>query len=209
VAALVGIGLVFAQPTVQATGVKGHCDANGKPVIDYMPPGLENEVVPVCEGGLFIVESKQDFEKNKGNDGIVPPDDFGQWVKISLNRETVTNPYGDVRPYVVKTTNRTLVPLRYLSEAFGATVTWNQDQWQASVEWRGRTIVVPVGKNVAVVNGKEVRLDQPAVLWNSRTMVPLRFLMEAVGATVEWDDVNSFVHITLEGAQCPATYCVR
>jgi hypothetical protein len=31
--------------------------------------------------------------------------------------------------------------------------------------------------------------------------------MEAVGATVQWDDVNSFVYITLEGAQCPSNYC--
>jgi hypothetical protein len=206
---LVAAGIMLAGTPVHATGVKGHCDANGKPVIDYMPPGLENEVVAVCEGGQFIVEAKQEFEKNNGNDGIVPPADFGRWVKISLNRDTVTNPYGDVRPYVVKSTNRTLVPLRYVSEAFGAKVEWNQEKSQATVEWRGQKIVVPVGKDVAVVNEKEVRLDQPAVLWNSRTMVPLRFLMEAVGATVEWDDVNSFVHIALEGAQCPATYCVR
>lgn len=204
---LVVVGILL--PSVPALAIKGYCDANGKPVITSAPPGWEEQVVAVCEGGQLILEAKQEFEKSNGNQGIIPPDDFGRWVNISLNSDTVTNPYGDVRPYIVKSSKRTLVPLRYVSEAFGAKVDWNAEKRQASVDWRGRTIVVPVGKDTAVVNGKEVLLDQPAVLWNSRTMVPLRFLLEAVGATVEWDDVNSFVHITLESAQCPPTYCTR
>jgi hypothetical protein len=205
--ALVTAGTMLAGIPAQATGVQGHCDANGKPVIDYMPPELADKVVPVCEGGQFIVEAKQEFAEPKENVVIKRPDNFGGWVNISLNGKNVRNPYGDVRPYIAKSSNRTVVPLRYLSEAFGAKVDWNQEKSQASVEWRGRTIVVPIGKDTALVNGQELHLDQPALLWNDRTMVPLRFLLEAVGATVKWDAVNEFVHITLEGATCPSNYC--
>jgi hypothetical protein len=110
-------------------------------------------------------------------------------------------------PYIAKSSGRTVVPLRYLSEAFGAKVDWSGQKQEAGVAWRGHTIVVPVGKDTASVDGKQVHLDQPAILWNNRTMVPLRFLMEAVGATVEWDDVNDFVHINLAGAECGSDYC--
>lgn len=197
--------LIAAAPAMATHGVHGYCDADGQPVITYWPPGWEEEMRAYCNSGKVILQAKKLFAEPKENVVIVPPDDFAGWVHISLNRKNVRNPYGDVRPYIAKDSSRTLVPLRYLSEAFGAMVAWNADKREAVVEWRGRTIIVPIGHEIAVVNGKEVLVDQPAVLWNNRTMVPLRFLLEAVGATVQWDDMNSFVHITLEGAQCPPT----
>jgi hypothetical protein len=204
-------GILLAGVPAQAThgGVHGYCDANGSPVITYGPPGWEEEVRAYCEDGQFTLEAKKVFAEPKENVVIVPPADFARWVHISLNRKTVHNPYNDVFPYIVKSSSRTLVPLRYLSEAFGAKVDWNNDKQEAVVNWRGRTITVPIGKDIALVDGREVRLDQPGLLWKDRTMVPLRFLMEAVGATVQWDDVNEFVHMTLDGAQCAPNYCAQ
>jgi hypothetical protein len=209
--ALVAVGILLAAVPAFAThgGLHGYCDADGKPVITYGPPGWEEEIRVYCDGGQLMSQAKKLFEEPTQNIVIVPPSDFARFVNISLNRMDVRNPYDDVFPYIAKSSGRTLVPLRYLSEAFGAKVDWNNDKQEAVVNWRGRTITVPIGKDTALVDGHQVRLDQPAVLWKDRTMVPLRFLMEAVGATVEWDDVNSFVHITLDGVQCPSTYCGR
>jgi hypothetical protein len=207
--ALVVAGILLASVPAMANhgGVHGHCDANGNPVIDYGPPGWEEEVRAYCDHGDFTLQAKKLFESPTENVVIKRPDDFARWVNITLNGKNVRNPYDDVVPYIAKSSGRTLVPLRYVSEAFGAKVDWVNDTREAVVNWRGQAIVVPIGKGTAVVNGREVHLDQPAVLWNSRTMVPLRFLLEAVGATVAWDGVHSFVDITLDGAQCPPNYC--
>jgi hypothetical protein len=208
-AALVMAGILLAGVPAQAEpkSVQGYCDANGKPVVTYGPPGWEERETVYCDHGVFTRAAKDLFPEPKENFVMIPPDDFAAWIHISLNRKTVRNPYNDVFPYVTKSSSRTLVPLRYLSEAFGANVDWNNDKHEAAVNWRGRTITVPIRKDTALVDGREVRLDQPALLWKDRTMVPLRFLMEAVGATVEWDAVNEFVHITLDGAQCAPNYC--
>jgi hypothetical protein len=209
--AMVAVGILLAAvPALAAQrSLEGYCNADGNPVITYAPPGWEEKERAYCDGGQLMREAKKLFDEPNENLVIVPPDDFARWVNISLNRKTVENPYDDVFPYIAKSSGRTLVPLRYLSEAFGAKIEWNGDKQEAVVNWRGRTITVPIGKDTALVDGHEVRLDQPAVLWKDRTMVPLRFLLEALGATVQWDDVNSFVHITLDGAQCAPNYCPR
>jgi hypothetical protein len=206
---LVGAGMMLAgAPALAADGsVRGYCDADGNPKITEGYPGWEQDFEAYCNHGRLTLKAKHEFPVPTDNVVIKRPEDFARWVNIDINKKTVINPYGDVVPYIAKSSQRTLVPLRYLSEAFGAQVAWNQEKWEATVVWRGKTIVVPIGKDKATVNGQEVRLDQPALLWNSRTMVPLRFLLEAVGATVTFDDVNDFVHITLEGVECPPNYC--
>jgi len=47
-----------------------------------------------------------------------------------------------------------------------------------------------------IVNGKEVKTDVPPQIINGRTMVPVRFVAEALGADVEWDDANRAVVVT-------------
>jgi len=49
-----------------------------------------------------------------------------------------------------------------------------------------RTIVLTIDHPVAVVNGQEVPLDAPPVIRNDRTMVPVRFIAEQMGAKVYW-----------------------
>ena len=58
------------------------------------------------------------------------------------------------------------------------------------------TIVLTIGSDKALVNGKTVTLDSPAFIENSRTYTPVRFVAEALGAEVAWDAVNKVVTIT-------------
>ena len=101
--------------------------------------------------------------------------------------------------------NRTLVPVRVVSEGLGATVTWKQDTQQIQIE-NGRTyITLTIGSAEAVVDGKSVQLpdgvpatmaaDGTAAGSLTRTMVPLRFVSEQLGAAVDFDNETSTVFV--------------
>lgn len=86
----------------------------------------------------------------------------------------------------VVTKGRTLVALRAISELLGATVNWNNTEKRATVTKGSTRVEITVGKAVARVNGKDTRLDVPAQLTKGMVMVPLRFLAESLGATVNY-----------------------
>ena len=91
---------------------------------------------------------------------------------------------------------RVVVPMRGIFEKLGASVEWNQEE-NMVVATRGETrIEMPIGKKTVNVGGKMVELDQPAVVVNGRAMVPLRFISEALGARVEWNEAQVLVSIS-------------
>lgn len=91
----------------------------------------------------------------------------------------------DTPPTVVD--GRTLVPVRAIFEAIGATVTWDAATSTAT-GIRGDTIVsIQIDNTTAYVNGEPRTLDVPAQLINGRTMVPARFISESMGCDVTWD----------------------
>lgn len=63
---------------------------------------------------------------------------------------------------------RTLVPLRFISEAFGCDVNWNNDTKTATVTLVNQTIEVPIGQKYAVINGDKSEVAVPAQLINAR-----------------------------------------
>jgi hypothetical protein len=102
----------------------------------------------------------------------------------------------DVDPYIVKleTGSRTLVPLRNLAEALGCEVGWvNPDQ--INIMLGETTINMFVNKTGYTVNGVEKQLDAPPFIMENRTMVPLRFVAEELGCTVEYDSATNTVNI--------------
>lgn len=88
---------------------------------------------------------------------------------------------------------RTLVPVRPIAEALGATVLWIAENRQVLIFNSEDTIVLTLGSARAVVNGKQVQLPGgvPAGVVNmggvERTMVPLRFVSEQLHAQVDWE----------------------
>lgn len=95
---------------------------------------------------------------------------------------------------------RTMVPLRVIFEALGADIVWDGDTSTVTATRGEDTIVLTIGQTEAYVNGAAVTLDQPAVLVGGRTLVPVRFISESLGAAVEWDESNETVIITTEQA---------
>ncbi|AEF95032.1 copper amine oxidase-like domain-containing protein [Desulfotomaculum nigrificans CO-1-SRB] len=101
-------------------------------------------------------------------------------VDVFVNNKQVQFP--DQRPFIQDA--RTYVPLRFVSEALGGDVDW--DGKAATVKRKGKNIVMNIGSTHPTVDGKSVTIDAAAQLVNERTMVPLRFVSEALGAKVEW-----------------------
>jgi len=114
--------------------------------------------------------------------GVITPSD----LTVILNNQQLQ--FNEVAPIIVN--GRTLVPLRAIFEAMGATVTWNQ-QTQTATAIRGNTtVVLPLNSTKPTVNGVVYSLDVPARIVNERTLAPLRFLGEAFGGYVAWDEVS-------------------
>lgn len=83
---------------------------------------------------------------------------------------------------------RTLVPVRFIAESFGANVSWDEATSEVSVSLNDKLIKMKLGSNIINVNGVENVLDVPAQSINGRTLIPLRALSEAIGKNVFWDD---------------------
>ena len=90
---------------------------------------------------------------------------------------------------------RTLVPVRSIFEALGADITWDGDSRTVTAVKDGRRVVLQIDNRVATVDGSETMLDQAPVIRGGRTLVPLRFVSEALGASVSWDGTTRSVQI--------------
>ena len=105
-------------------------------------------------------------------------------------------------PPVIKN-NRTLLPIRAVVEALGGTVGWDETERKVTVILGSKTIELWIGKSIAKVNGIDTPIDAanskvvPEII-NSRTMLPLRFVAENLGCTVEWDGTTKTITITYQ-----------
>ena len=82
------------------------------------------------------------------------------------------------------------MPIRFLFERMGSTVEWNDTERSATVSMNGQTLKVTIDDTTAIVNGNKEQLDVPARLINNKTMIPLRFISERLGADVTYDEEN-------------------
>lgn len=99
---------------------------------------------------------------------------------------TKVDPQSDmVMPVVVN--DRTLVPVRFIAESFGAKVDWDPDTKTVTVNGDGKNISLVLGQTEMNVDGSVVVLEVAADTINDRTMIPLRALVEALGKNVFWD----------------------
>ncbi len=100
----------------------------------------------------------------------------------------------DVPPQIIN--DRTMVPLRAIFEALGATVAWHQSTRTVSSDKGLTSVSLTIDSSRMTVNGKTVYLDSPACIVDDRTLVPVRAISEAYGAEVEWDGATKTVTIT-------------
>ena len=89
---------------------------------------------------------------------------------------------------------RTMVPLRFRSEALGEKVDWKADTKSVIVGDNKASLVI--GEKEINANGKKIAIDSPAVIKDSRTFVPLRAISEILGAKVDWESSTRSVKIS-------------
>ncbi len=99
----------------------------------------------------------------------------------------------DVAPVIRN--ERTMLPIRFVAEALGADVAWDDDADKVTITKGDVVIEIFIGQPFALVNGNPVQLDAAAFIENGRTYLPLRFVAEVLGATVLWDANTNTVTI--------------
>ncbi len=112
-------------------------------------------------------------------------------IRINLDGQEVS--YSE-QPKI--TNGRTMVPMRELFEQLGATVNYNDETRLITASRNGIYVSLTPGSDKATINGKELQLDaSPYVTAKGRTMVPIRFVSEALGVGVGWNHESRTVYI--------------
>lgn len=136
------------------------------------------------QSGVQYVGDMSQFEKIPANNAI----------KVKLSGEYLSFEVSPVIEY-----SRTLVPMRFILEKMGALVGWSDELKIASIlygENLEHYIEIQINSNIAKVNGVEKPLDVPARLINDKTMLPLRFIAEEMGYTVNYIPETKTAEIT-------------
>ncbi len=96
---------------------------------------------------------------------------------------------------------RTMLPIRYVTEALGADILWEDVSKKVTISMEDKVIELWIGKNTVLLNGQEVKIDpdnpavQPLIMPPGRAMLPLRFISENLGCQVEWDPLTQEANI--------------
>ena len=168
--------------------------------------GESKEVILTSKEPLQKGEYKDTLViKSNGGEGEIPINVLVQREKLLIklyigSKEAYINDKKvllDVPPYIKN--GVTLVPIRFISEAFGAEVFWdaNIGKGQVKIIFEGKTIILLIDSKKAYVDGKEFPLIEAPEIKNGRTFVPIRFISEAFGASVNWNAELKEVSIEL------------
>ncbi len=138
---------------------------------------------------LSVKDLDEFIQYNAKQDGRVPYEHFDETKDLSVyvNGNRVLFP--DTQPYVDEN-NRTLIPVRFVTEQLGAAVSWDGPTNTATIEKNGTKVDITIGSRTLKVtkNGRAsaVEMDTAAVNKDGRTMVPIRFVVEALGGFVDY-----------------------
>lgn len=102
----------------------------------------------------------------------------------------------DVAPFIEK--SRTFLPIRYVAVALGVNtndILWDDDTNKVTILKGNRIVQLTIGSKIMLLNGMMIPMDVPAQIKNGRTQLPLRFVAEAFGANVDFNEPTRTVTI--------------
>ena len=115
-------------------------------------------------------------------------------ITVTVNGQAVK--WTDAAPFIDQN-SRTMVPLRAVAEALGLGVFWNDQYKEASFTSANKSITFPINSNFyRTESGDYGSMDTAAIIVNSRTYAPIRYLAEYFGYNVGWDGATKTVIIT-------------
>ncbi|GIQ71241.1 copper amine oxidase [Xylanibacillus composti] len=111
-------------------------------------------------------------------------------LKLAVNKKTMTLDNEvrqlDQAPIIMKET--TMVPIRFVSDALGGLVFWDNDEKRVTVLKEDRLVELWVDQQGIVMNGSRTTTLVPPTIVGGRTLVPLRLISEAFGWDVQWNN---------------------
>lgn len=141
-------------------------------ILGYIRPKIYMDEEQESRSGKDVDQGPR--REETGNRGTIP-------IRVTVDGTPVVF---DQPPMILD--GRVLVPMRAIFEALGAKVHWEVGKQVVTAAKNKNTIIVSIGSIYAAVNGREQALDVPAQIINNRTMVPVRFISESLGAKVSW-----------------------
>ncbi len=111
-------------------------------------------------------------------------------IRVTIDEQLINF---DAAPTIIK--GRTMVPFRKIFEGLGADVLWDSTDQSIIGTRNDLKIILQIDNHEAVVNEKTITLDVPPTIIDNSTMVPVRFIAEALGAEVSWSENNRTVAI--------------
>ena len=97
-------------------------------------------------------------------------------------------------PAYINAENYTELPLRAVSEAFGATVGWDDASRTVTVMMGQRIVSMTIGSKTMYINGTPVQMNTAPEITNERTFVPVRDLANALGISkIDWNEASQTV----------------
>lgn len=111
-------------------------------------------------------------------------------IKIEIDGKSIVS---DVAPFIDN--NRTLVPIRVISENLGYSVNWDNQTRKVTVKNNDKSIELTIGKKEVNINGTNSSIDVAPMIKSERTFVPLRFISESFDNYVNWDNNTKTVII--------------
>jgi hypothetical protein len=111
--------------------------------------------------------------------------------KIIVNDLPVTI---DAPPFIDEKSGRTMIPARFVVEPIGGSINFEEETQKITILRETDVIELWIGKNISVVNGKQIKIDSndeslTPRIENGRTYLPLRFVAENIGFLVFWDPI--------------------
>lgn len=190
-------GSTIAKETVEANSVLEKPTAPTKEGYDFAGWYTDKELTTVYDFTAKITKNLTLYAAwaEKGDEANQIILTIGEKTAKAFG-ETKTN---DVAPKIVN--DRTMLPARFVAESLGAKVDWDEEKQLVTIVGVNEkneevTILITIDSDIALVNGKEVKLDSPAFIENDRTYTPLRFISENLGAKVDWNEEQQKVTIT-------------
>lgn len=111
-------------------------------------------------------------------------------IKVEVNEQELIF---DVDPIIKE--GQTMVPVRAIFESLYLEVSWDDKSKAVTVKNKDTQINLIIGDKRASVNDKVIILDHPPLIINERTMVPVRFIGQAIGADFSWDNESRTLSI--------------
>jgi hypothetical protein len=182
-------GKTEAGATVTVAGAQVNVAADGSFSIMYMFP----------KEGLNVVDVvATDASGNTARASIPVTYVARTLIRLQVGNKTamINDAAKTLQAAPVNVKGVVMVPLRFIGEAFGATVEWEPVFKVVRLQLASTTIYLQIGSNYASVNGKKIVLQGLPSIIKGTTMVPIRFISEAFNAEVVWNAPTQGIDIT-------------